>query len=127
MTSQGSPLTRLQRALAARNVLLALSTAAELPRVPLPEALAIALLLRDKEPQRFEAAALRWHARLCRDARLSLSEATIALAGLSAIAAGRIEPGTQALLATLDARGLSHEAAVLERWLDQRSAGSAIA
>jgi hypothetical protein len=36
--------------------MLALTTAAELPRVPLPEALAICLLLLDKEPARFEAA-----------------------------------------------------------------------
>jgi hypothetical protein len=54
MTAQGSALTRLDRALDARNVLLALATASELPRVPLPEALAICLLLRDKQPERYE-------------------------------------------------------------------------
>src|SRR3954469_13729031 len=106
MTAQGSPLTRLQRALSSGNVLLALATAGELPRVPLPEALAICLLLRDKEPARFEKAALRWHARLCRDARLSLAEASVALAALSALGAGRFEPGAHALLAVLDSRGL---------------------
>src|SRR3954452_17503361 len=101
MTSQGSPLTRLRRALDHRNALLALTTAAELPRVPLPEALAICLLLHDKEPTRFEKAALRWHARLCREGRLTLPEAALALAALGAMSAGRVEPGAQALLAVL--------------------------
>jgi hypothetical protein len=99
MTAQGSALTRLRRALAASNVMLSLAAASELPRVPLPEALAICLLLRDKEPGRFELAALRWHARLCREARLSLAEAAVALAALSAVATGRAESGAAALLA----------------------------
>src|SRR4051794_28098882 len=116
MTAQGSPLTRLHRALASGNVLLTLATAAELPRVPLPEALAICLLLRDKEPVRFETAALRWHARLCREAKLSLAEASIALAGLSALGAGRFESGTHALLAVLDTRGLGEAGRTLEGW-----------
>src|SRR3954451_3044919 len=102
MTSQGSPLARLHRALEHGNPLLALATAAELPNVPLPEALAICLLLHDKQPQRFETAALRWHARLCREARLTLPEAALALAALGALGAGRADSGSQALLAVLD-------------------------
>src|SRR4051794_25838705 len=127
MTSQGSPLARLRRALQHGNPLLALATAAELPRVPLPEALAICLLLYDKEPHRFEAAALRWHARLCRDARLSLAEAAIALAALSALAAGKVDSGGQALLTVLDSRGLEEAGSALEAWMKRggkrRSAG----
>jgi hypothetical protein len=120
MTAQGSPLTRLRRALDHRNPLLALATAAELPSVPLPEALAICLLLHDKQPQRFEAAALRWHARLCREGRLTLPEAALALAALGTLAAGRIDSGASALLGVLDDHGLEREAGVLMRWLDGR-------
>lgn len=117
MTAQGSALTRLRRALAARSVMLSLATAAELPRVPLAEALAICLLLRDKEPQRYELAALRWHARLSREARLSLPEAAIALAALSAVGTGRVEPGARALLAILVCHGLEEAAGALEAWI----------
>jgi hypothetical protein len=121
LTAQGSPLTRLHRALGAGNVLLALTTAAELPRVPLPEALAICLLLRDKEPQRYELAALRWHARLCREARLSLADATIALAALGALAGARAESATQALLGVLDSYGLEEAGNTLEAWGKSRA------
>src|SRR4051812_16726148 len=120
MTAQGSPLTRLRRALEHRNPLLALATAAELPRVPLPEALAICLLLLETQPQRFEKAALRWHARLCREGRLTLPEAALALAALGALAAGRVEPGAQALTAVLDERGLEEPAGVVAAWLEAR-------
>jgi hypothetical protein len=100
--------------------MLSLATAGELPRVPLPEALAICLLLRDKEPERFELAALRWHGRLCREARLSLSEAAIALAALGALAAGRVESGAHALLAVCDSHGLDEVASTLEGWAERR-------
>ncbi len=122
MTSQGSPLTRLHRALDGRNVLLALTTAGELPRVPLPEALAICLLLLDRDPARYEVAALRWHARLCREARLSLAEAAIALAALSALGGGRVKSGAQALLGISDSHGLHETANALEAWIAQREA-----
>jgi hypothetical protein len=114
----GPPLTRLQRALASGNVLLALATAAELPRVPLPEALSICLLLRDQDPERFERAAPRWHARLCREARLTLPDAAIALAALTALGSQRYESGAHALLAILDAYRLDEAERTLERWLD---------
>jgi hypothetical protein len=45
----------------------------EIPRVGprrcvgLNEALELCLLLRDKAPEKFPRAALRWHARLCRE------------------------------------------------------------
>jgi hypothetical protein len=116
MTAQGSPLTRLRRALDGRNVILALATASEMPRVPLSEALGICLLLRDKEPTRYEKAALRWHARLCREGRLSFADAGIALAALTALGTTRREAGAHALLAILDAYGLEEACRTLELW-----------
>jgi hypothetical protein len=59
--------------------------AAELPRVPLADALSLLLLARDQQPWRFETAAPRWHARLCAEARLTLAEAQLALAALQAL------------------------------------------
>jgi hypothetical protein len=55
--------------------------AAELPRLSLEDALAICLVLRDSESEVFERAIVRWHARLCRQARgSSAREAQFALA-----------------------------------------------
>jgi hypothetical protein len=65
---------------------------------------------------------LRWHARLCREARLSLAEASIALAGLGALGAGRFESGAHALLAVLDGHGLDEAGRTIEAWLGERSA-----
>lgn len=72
--SQGSAYARFQRAVKTGNLTLIRSAAAELPRVELVDALAICLAIREREPQRFERAALRWLARFCLERR----KATIA-------------------------------------------------
>jgi hypothetical protein len=53
------------RALDRRNVTEALSAGAELEHVGLVEALELCLLLRDKAPEKYGRAALRWHRRYC--------------------------------------------------------------
>jgi hypothetical protein len=63
MGDAGSSYARFRRALATRNLLLIRSTAAELPRVDLGDALAVCVAIREAEPERFEHAALRWLAR----------------------------------------------------------------
>ena len=65
MTSQGSPLARLARAIETRNILLIETTAAELHQVPLDLAVEIALVLAAKEPERFPRAAARLLGRVC--------------------------------------------------------------
>ena len=67
MSSQGSAYSRFRRALDRGNVLAALSAAAELRHVSLVDALALLLLLARKDLARFQRAALRWHARYCRE------------------------------------------------------------
>jgi hypothetical protein len=52
---------RLRRALDRRNVTEAHSATSELEHVGLAEALELCILLRDKEPERYPRAALRWH------------------------------------------------------------------
>src|SRR5437899_4530708 len=65
MTSQGHPYAIFRRALERRNVGAAWAAAAELQVVGLADALALCLLVRDREPAKFGRLALRWHARFC--------------------------------------------------------------
>lgn len=93
MTAQGSATTRFRRALTTRSPTLALTAAAEMPRVELADALALTLLLRDKERSRFDRAALRWHARYCAETPdVSLDEAGVLLSLLAALRASDPEP-----------------------------------
>jgi hypothetical protein len=65
VTSQGSPYARFSRALTTGNLLLVRAAALELPRVDLPDALRICLLIHRGDPDRYEQAAIRWLGRLC--------------------------------------------------------------
>jgi hypothetical protein len=88
MASSGSAYGRLRRALDNDNLLGARSAAVELKHVGLAEALELTLLILAKEPSRFRAAALRWHARYCGDNKVSIEEATAVL-GLLAMLKSR--------------------------------------
>jgi hypothetical protein len=74
MTSQGSAYARFQRALKIGNLTLIRNAAAELPHVDLGDALAVCVVIRQVEPDRFQRAALRWLARYCLERR----DATVA-------------------------------------------------
>ena len=87
MTSSGSAYGRFRRALDNGNLLAARAAAVELNHVGLAEALELTLLILAKEPTRFRAAALRWHARYCGDNKVSIEEATAVL-GLLAMLEG---------------------------------------
>jgi hypothetical protein len=66
VTSQGSAYARFRRALAIGNLTLIRSAAAELPRVDLPDALRICVLLRGgDDPAAYQRAVIRWLGRLC--------------------------------------------------------------
>lgn len=65
VTSSGSSYQRFRRALATQNLMLIRAAAAELPHVRLDDALEVCVLLRDREPERYERAAVRWIARFC--------------------------------------------------------------
>jgi hypothetical protein len=73
VTAQGSAYMRFRRALDRGNVTEALSAASELQFVALAEALELTLLLADKEPEKYERAAFRWHARLVQEVPTSTS------------------------------------------------------
>jgi hypothetical protein len=65
VTSQGHPYAIFRRALERRNLPSAWAAATELQVVSLADALALCLLVRDREPAKFARLALRWHARFC--------------------------------------------------------------
>ena len=67
MTSEGSPYARFRRAVERGNLIGAESAVRELQRVSLADALDYVDLLAQREPQRFERAAIRWHSRLERE------------------------------------------------------------
>jgi hypothetical protein len=71
---------RFRRALDRGNVTEALSAGSELQHVGLAEALELCLLVRDKAPEKFPRAVLRWHGRYCREVDVSLEEAQAVLA-----------------------------------------------
>jgi hypothetical protein len=106
VTSQGSPFMRFRRALDRGNVTEALSAGSELDHIGLTEAVELCLLLRDKAPEKFPYAALRWHARLCREAEISLEEAQAVLAALVLLAGERKRNAAFALAELLSRRGL---------------------
>jgi hypothetical protein len=112
-----SAYSQFKRALERRNFLPAWTMAADLPKVPLADALSLLLLALDQQPWRFEAAP-RWHARLCAEARLTLPESQLALAALQALAGPGAVGGGRALVAVCSAHGLDDAVGVLDGWLD---------
>lgn len=121
MTSDGSAYTRFQRALASRNPLLIRTTAAELPRVELGDALAIALVLLDVEPERYGRAAARWHARFCLEVKgVDLAESGTVLALLGGLRGASQVGAAQALLSVCETHGLRRAARAIDDWLAPR-------
>jgi hypothetical protein len=107
---------RFPRALDRQNITEALSAASELPHVGLAEALELCLLLRDKAPERYPQAALRWHGRLCREVNLSLEEAQAVLAALVVMAGERKGNAAYALADLLSRRGVERPCETLVEW-----------
>jgi hypothetical protein len=73
VTSAGHVYALFKRAIRTRNVMLAWTTAAELPRVSHADALELLLLARDLEPARFDRGVPRWHARRCAGVNSAIS------------------------------------------------------
>jgi len=80
MTSQGSAYSRFQRALTTGNLQLIEAAAVELPKVSLEDALAILIVLAQREDPRFDRDAARWVRRLLTETPADLSDARFALA-----------------------------------------------
>jgi hypothetical protein len=113
---QGSPYMRFRRALDRGNVTEALSAAGELQFVGLAEALELTLLLADSDHEKYERAALRWHARFVYETKnVDIRESVAVLALLTAIPANRLAAAALAELFSRR-RSLERSAEVLVRW-----------
>jgi hypothetical protein len=83
--------------------------------VPLDEALAILVLLRDDE-RRFDRDVVRWYARFCLEIpEIAPSEAQLALAALRSLSGPDAAVGAAALIAMCERHGLGAAADVLRR------------
>lgn len=92
MTSQGSAHGRFGRAVKTKNVAAAEMALREMGTPALIDALGYLGLVAELKPERFGAAAVRWHGRLELEASaMTLSEAQLALAALASLAAGERE------------------------------------
>jgi hypothetical protein len=119
MTSQGSAYSRFKRALASGNPLLIRSTAAELPRIELADALAICLALADADDDAYGRVAARFTARWSLELpAVSLEETQALGAALQALRApDTAAMGHRVLAALVRARGLER----MERALGEHS------
>jgi hypothetical protein len=86
VTSQGSLRGQFARACERGNYLVALGLARELAPLSLGDALSLLVLIAKHEPERFDAAAVRWHGRLALERQgIDLHTATLAAAALCAL------------------------------------------
>src|SRR5207253_3910554 len=84
--TRGRPYANFKRALERRNLVSAWAAAAELPVVSLPNALALFMPVRDREPARSPRFALRWHARFCAETQgVALADGRLILGLLPAV------------------------------------------
>ena len=118
MTSQGRPHARFMRALASRNPTLVVAAAADLGRLSLADALAVTLVFLPTEPERYERASIRWHARWCLESTPRPDEAALALAALRALPGPARLAGAEALGGLLEAAGMEECLRVLEEWCE---------
>ena len=115
MSSQGSAYARFRRSLQHGNPLLVRAAALELPRLTVDDALAVLLVIRAGEPERYEHAAVRWLGKLITDTRaLELADAELALAALRGLVGQRPAPAAVALAELLAAVGYEEAARRLE-------------
>lgn len=128
MTSEGSAYARFRRALDARDAFGASAAALELDHVGLADALELTLIFLDEEPARYERAAVRWHARLCKDAHLSLDDAVAVLGLLAALRGRRAQEAARALADLIGInRTFLPAAEVLGRWTQSQAPPGAAA
>ena len=99
MTAQGSPLTRLRRALAGGDLLAARTAAGDLPHVGLEEAAAILVLIAREDPEKLDAAAVRFLGRACLERSfITLDDAQLVAACLAQL--GRTDDESRASFAS---------------------------
>jgi hypothetical protein len=106
----------MRRALDHGNVLEARAAASEMPAVALSDALELLLLIAQREPDKYERAAIRWHGRYCRERRVAGDEAQAVLALLLMLTGKRAGSAAQALAALLMRRDFEQPCQALMRF-----------
>jgi hypothetical protein len=98
VTSQGHLASQYARACAKGNYLIAAGLAAQMRPLALGEALLLLPLIADHAPAKFDAAAVRWHARWQLEGReVDLESSALALAALASLRGSRREDGLRVL------------------------------
>jgi hypothetical protein len=117
VTSQAFPYGRFRRALDGGDVTEALSAASDLRFVGLLEALELCLLLRDKAPEKYGRAAVKWHSRFVRELPgVTIEDSQAVLSALAAIAGDEGRSAARALAELISGRGFERGGEVLIRW-----------
>jgi hypothetical protein len=99
VTAQGHPRAIFSRAIERGNLVAAEASAREIGSLTLEEALRLLFLYAEKEPIKYERAALRWLARYVTDGEaVSLLKAQLALSGLAELRAGKREAAAKLLI-----------------------------
>ena len=89
MTAQGHPRAIFSRAIENGNLVVAEQVAREVPNLTLEEALRLLFLYAEKDPARYEKAALRWLARYLRDGKdVTLLKVQLASSAVAELRAG---------------------------------------
>jgi hypothetical protein len=89
LTAQGHPRAIFTRAIENGNLVIAEATAREITNLTLEEALRLLFLYAEKDPVKYERAALRWLARyLAHGKDISLLKAQLAVSALAELRAG---------------------------------------
>jgi hypothetical protein len=117
VTSDGSAYARFRRALDARNPHWASTAALDLQHVGLADAVELTLIYLDKEPARYQRAALRLHARLNKEIGWEFEESLAALGLLAALRGRHAHEAAHALASVLPVNQKFLPASkVLVRW-----------
>jgi hypothetical protein len=91
-------------------------------RGSLRDGLLVCLSLLERDPERYEAAAVAWHARWCRELPgVGFAESLAALAALEALAGPDPLAASRSLCAACEHDGLEEPAQVIDAWLARRS------
>ena len=126
VTSDGSAIVRLKRALANErcSAMQIRALVAELPGpVGLEDALEILLALLEREPQTFSRAAARWGSRLVLERKLTLSDAQLTLAALEVLPSPGARAGAEALIELGARHDLRRVDELLGEWIRRRGLG----
>jgi hypothetical protein len=97
VTSQGTAHGRFTRADANGNLREAEIAARELGGLSLDDALSLCVILAERDPQRFERAALRWLQRFIEERLPPISEVALAAAALAELRHGDRGAGSESL------------------------------